>query len=689
MSGDGSLPAPDVEVVSARPHDDELVDAAIALGNAARATLGHLPFAAYRAAADKGTLLIALVNKKVVGYALFGRAKGRVRLTHLCVDPAARGNGVARLLVRQISRSNSDYLGIRALCRRDYGLGPMWINLGFRQRGERRGRGRDAEPLTEWWLDHGHVDLYATDAESVLVKAAIDMNILRNWIEPGRPRHLESIALLEDHLSDRLQLFRTQALDAEIDAITGPLRRECLDRVQPLGSAPRDAAKYTEVHDLLQVDANRIVVGYPRTHQDQLDLQHVAAAISGGLNVFVTLDAELVRALGPEATRHGMSILHPADVIVRIDELARAEAYRPAELENTRYTQRLLRTGEDHLVQSLANVAGGERPRTILTAAREIAIAGGERVAIFGPNAELAACYGLREHKSVLNIETLRVTDAYIGETLIRQVLFDIRRTARARGVQVLSINGNHLQPKVRAAAVHDGFREHEGRLVAFVLDAVGDASVIAQAATEAARTAGLEPPSWVASRMLAIPAAEVEHNWWPAKLIDSELQTYLVPIRQAFSSSLIGVPEALLQRDDALGLNREHVYYRSPGNRRLQAPARVLWYMSTGGKSIAQGAAVIACSHLDAVHVDAPEALHDRFRHLGVWRLADVASAARRGQAQALQFTATEIFTRHVSLRRMRELASALAESGEPPQSPRAISSDLFAAIYREGFAP
>lgn len=689
MSGDGSPPASEVELVAVRPQDQALVDGAIALGNTARATIGHLPFAAYRAAADKGTLLVALADNKVVGYALFGRAKGRVRLTHLCVDQAARGQGIARRLVGEISRSNADYLGIRALCRRDYALGPMWINLGFWQRGERPGRGRDAQPLTEWWLDHRHLDLYAVDADSVLVKAAIDMNILRNWLDPGRPRHLESIALLGDHLSDRLQLFRTQALDTEIDAIDGPPRRECLDKIQSLGAAPRDAVRYSEVHALLQADADRAVPGYPLSHQDKLDLRHVASAIAGGLNVFVTLDEKLLTTSGPEAGRHGMSILYPADVVVRIDELARAEAYRPIDLENTRYTQRLLAAGEDHLVQALANVPGGERPRAILSAARDIAIDGGERVGIFGPNAELAAYYGLREHRSVLHIETLRVTDAYIGETLTRQVLFNLRRTARAHGVPVVSINGDRLQPKVRAAAVHDGFREHEGRLVAFVLDAVGDAGFIGQAATEAARTAGLEPPPSIASRMLAIPAAEVEQNWWPAKLVDSQLPTYLVPIRQAFSSSLLGVPPALLQRDDTVGLSREHVYYRSPGTQRLQAPGRILWYMSSGGKLITQAAAIIACSHLDAVHVEAPDALHDRFRHLGVRRLADVAQAARRGQTQALQFTATEIFTRQVPLRLFRRLAATFPDSGEPPQSPRAISSDLFAAVYREGFAP
>ncbi|WP_405062618.1 GNAT family N-acetyltransferase [Kribbella sp. NBC_01505] len=688
MSGAGSRLTPNAEIVAVRPQDDELINAAIELGNTARATLGHLPFAAYHDAADAGTLLVALADGDVVGYSLFGLARRRIRLAHLCVAQTAQHQGVARLLVQAVSERYADYLGIRVRCRRDYGLAQMWINLGFRQLGERPGRGRDAQPLTDWWLDHGHLDLYAVDTNSVLVKAAIDMNILRNWLEPGRPGHIESAALLEEQLSDRLQLFRTHGLDAEIETIRGALRQQCLAKIQPLIAAPRDPARYSLVHGLLLTAAATEIPGYPRHPQDEFDLQHVAAAIAGGLNVFVTLDAELTRALGPEAGRRGMSVLHPTDVLVRIDELARAEAYRPADLGHTRYTQRLLGTGEDHLVESLANVSGGERPRSILTAARKVALDGGDRIGVFGPNGELSAYYGLQEQGPVLNVTTLRVTNAYIGDTLIRHLLFDLRRTARDRGIRVVAIDCTRLQSAARSAAINDGFREHNGSLITFVLDAVGDASVIGLQAIEAARAVGLAPPSWIRSGMLAIPAAELEQNWWPAKLVDSALPTYLIPIRQTFSTELLDVPSALLERDDTLGLNREHVYYRSPGTQRLQAPARILWYMSATGSSVAQQAAIIACSHLDAVHVGPAEDLHNRFRHLGVWRLEDVMQAARNDLAQALRFTSTEIFPRQILLRQFRQIAKELDQSGAPPQSPRLIPADLFATIYREGFS-
>jgi len=76
-----------IRVGPALPSDEEGIEAAIRLGNQSRATLGHMPWAAYRDAAGKGTLLLAHADDAVVGYALYGLTRARVRLTHLCVAP--------------------------------------------------------------------------------------------------------------------------------------------------------------------------------------------------------------------------------------------------------------------------------------------------------------------------------------------------------------------------------------------------------------------------------------------------------------------------------------------------------------------------------------------------------------------------------------------------------------------------
>jgi GNAT superfamily N-acetyltransferase len=101
-----------VRLALATAGDDTGIRAAIELGNRARATLGHMPFAAYRDAAAKGTLLLAYDGDEVIGYALFGLTRNRVRLTHLCVTSDRRRRGVARRMVQWISNRHADYPGI-------------------------------------------------------------------------------------------------------------------------------------------------------------------------------------------------------------------------------------------------------------------------------------------------------------------------------------------------------------------------------------------------------------------------------------------------------------------------------------------------------------------------------------------------------------------------------------------------
>src|SRR6266545_2555184 len=595
--------SPTVRLALAAAGDEAGITAAIELGNQARATLGHMPYAAYREAAASHTLLLAYEGEQVVGYALYGLTRPRVRLTHLCVDPAWRRRGVARLLVGWISERHADFPGILVKCREDYRLGEMWIRLGFTQISERPGRSRAGHVLISWWRDHHHPNLFTRDDDGELVKAGIDLNILRDLAEPGRPDADESRALIADQIADRLELVRTAALDGEINRIAGPLRARCIARAQRLTSLRADPARVAQVSAALLAPAQTTDPEYPHNEQDRFDLAHIAEAIATGLNVFVTRDEHLARILGPAAEQdHGLRILRPAAVVVHLDELARAEAYRPAALL----------------------------------------------------------------------------------DTLARQVLFQLRLQAREADATIIRITDRYPSAAARLAAVNDGFHQAGDQCYVFVVDECGPAAQVEHRVTVAARQAGVPEPAPLRSDMPAVAAAELERIWWPAKITDSGLPTYMIPIQQAFSVDLLGVPHAFV-RHDALGLAREHVYYRSPKGLRLQAPARLLWYISGSGPGVAYQPGVVACSQLDSVVTGTPEELHSRYRHLGVWDLGKIMQASRDGQVQALRFTNTEPLA-HIPLPRLRRIAAAHGHLARHPQGPLRVSAELFAALYQEG---
>lgn len=176
------------------------------------------------------------------------------------------------------------------------------------------------------------------------------------------------------------------------------------------------------------------------------------------------------------------------------------------------------------------------------------------------------------------------------------------------------------------------------------------------------------------------------ERVWWPAKLIDTALPSFIAPIRPRWSTELFDVPAMLLPRDDVLGISREHVYYRSSGHRGESVPARILWYVSEG-TSGQQGKMVIGCSRLDEVVIDDPDTLFSRFEHLGVYGHAEVRDAADgSGKAMALRFSDTEIFPVQVTHARVTALAKRLGLRWVPPMQLSKISNSLFQAVYEEG---
>ncbi|MEU4397764.1 GNAT family N-acetyltransferase [Micromonospora orduensis] len=679
---------PGLTLAQARAGIDSDVSAAVEIGNRSSATLGLLPIAEYRAAAGRGNLLLARLDDEVVGYALYALARNRVRLTHLCVDRRFRGLGIARQLVEQISASHADQLGIHVRCRHDYGLGEMWIELGFSQMSEKPGRSKAGHILVNWWRDHGHPTLFTRLSEDVLVRAAVDLNVLRDLADPDRTDTRDARSLIDDQITDRLELVRTGALDAEINSIEGALRSRCTAQAQRMTQVRADRTRTAEVRSELNAAARAKAANYPRSAQDEFDLRHVTDAVAADLNLFITRDEELARLFRDVAEQQfSLRIMHPSDVVIHLDELVRAEAYRPAALLDTAFRRQLLGLGHDADLQRMANTRSGERPRDFQRLLRDLALAHRERTGLFGPDNMLVATFSAYRDGAELVVPLARVADHPLGDTLARQLLFLLRQEARQAGAVVIRLADAHATAPIRLAALNDGFRVLGDNLHAYALDVCDTAGQVSHRAVLAARDVGLPEPPQLRSGMPAAAAAEVERTWWPVKITDSDIPTYLVPIQQVFSADLLGVPQTMFPRQDALGLSREHVYYRSPGGITPQAPARLLWYMSGTGRDAPHAAAVIACSQLDAVVVGTPAELHSRFRHLGVWDYKQVEQAARDNLVQALVFTNTEIFAEPVRRGRLRELAETRGGHRVPYQ-PLRISNELFAAIYQESRA-
>lgn len=677
-------------LIKAVPADDKLLAAVIALGDRFTSTLGFLPHAVYHQAARAGTLLAAVEEERLCGYALYGLPADRVRLTHLCVEPNERGKGVNKLLVDAISARHPDRLGILLKCRKDYGLERMWTRLGFRPRTEVDGRGSRREPLVVWWRDHGHPDLFSDLEPTAVVAAAMDCNVFAD-LHSSHPRNgaHESKVLSAEWLANLLDLVVLPQLIAEIHKIAEPDERRLQLQATVTYSHRLPGAEINQDRQVrMLVEAAWEVLGIelPRGDNDLADLQYVVEANAAGVQYLITRDAGLLE-LNPIAEQVcGVRILRPSDIVLHIDELRRAQVYQPGSLLGTTLITTAVPAGQEHEQLVFHNKPGGEKQKAFKARLRDLAAQPDQwdRQQIVDEQGKQLAtyCHGVRGKE--LHVPLLRVNEQHaLAETLARQILFILRQRCRRDGLEVLRLNDPSLQRTMLAAAREDAFQPQGSDLVALVLDTISDTQSLDRRASALADRLGLELPGLQAP-LPAAAASAVEHAWWPAKITDALLPIFLVPIQPRWAYDLFGFPAGLLPRNDLLGLSREHVYYRSARSRGERYPARILWYVSSDKNQALS--CVIGCSRLDQVVIDDGEALFRQFKHLGVYGRADILSACDdQNRAMALRFSDTGLFPNPVPYRRLKQLGTRYGDNINV-QSVFKISPDLFEALYEEG---
>lgn len=681
-----------LEVGEVQPGDP-VVDEIIRLSKRHSRTLGMMPAGAFWEAADRGGLVAARIDGRAVGYALLRLPRNsQIMLSHLCVAAEARGLGVARALVDEIRTRHSARMGIRAKCRDDYGINAMWEALGFRPLGSAVGRGRDRSPMTVWWLDHGHKDLFSFLAEPELaadepdlLEAALDLNILMDLhMRAGAVGAQRSQVLVADHLQGRLRLVVTNAVEREL------AHRPQLQRA-PVEEAASHYARRTaaagEAEALFAQLVQALAGGDQKlSSQDEGDLWQIAEAAASGVAVLLTWDDGLrkrfeilQRAVSALATFH---VLDPDHLVTHLDKVARAWAYQPARLQGSAYDH--LRAGpndERHLMGFLGKASGetrGELRELLRRLAREEV----PRWLVRTGDEPAVACYAAHRDGQVLRVPLLRTAGHPLSDTIARQLLWLLRRDAREQGACVIDVSDRHVGGVVTRAMASEPFHHHGDHRYAWVISVCGNSRDIAHAANEARRLVDAPPGPLLRPSLTAHSAAEIERSLWPAKLTDSALPHYVIPIQPRWSGDLLGYPVQLTSRPVELSLGREQVYYRA-ADARLTAPARILWRVSQGSHT---PASIIGTSLLDAIHVDTPARLHAALEHYGVFDLALLEKFAKaKPTVQALRFSDTELFDRPIS----NSTYSQLRDQYGGPKTfygPQPVTQELFAALYKTG---
>jgi GNAT superfamily N-acetyltransferase/predicted nucleic acid-binding protein len=668
----------------------------IALHGADSQRLGFFPKGAFEEYARAGQILLAFDERgELLGYLLYRVAKRRAMIAHLCTAPAARRKGVARALAQRLKNITKPLAGIGLRCRQDYDARYMWAKLGFVAINRKVGRSNDGHELTFWWFEHSHADLFSwASLDDPRQQVVINANVFFDL--QGRPtaESEASKALLADWVQDVVELCVTKEMLNEIDRAESPdLRQRSKAALTHYETLKCDDGIFQRVSEELKphFPASAVL-------RDESDLRQVAYAIAGGASYFVTRDGPLHERCDWLYERYGLHVLHPAELISRLDVLAREEQYRPVRVHGSRLKGHALTEAEaEWAVASFRNVACErvndfqKTVRRCLSHPREIT---GRLVA---DDHRQAILLGVLEKKDGdrFDVPILRITKHPLAATMLRSFLRSTLDSATNERRPCVSITDECMAAEAKVALREFGFTEQDGKWLKLAIRTVGSSSHLRSLLTRCS------PDQREAQCRLRVDGAldEVDRSpaagsiaalealLWPAKLESDLLPTFIVPIRAEWAQHFFDeelAAELLLGLREDLHLGVEGVYYCSARHRHVSAPARILWYVSKGQEG--KGSMCIkACSRLEEAVIGKAGEMFKRYRRLGVYERRKVLASAGGSPDNdilVLRFAMTERFTHPVTLDFLTTL-----QIRHPFQSPRKITAAQFAAIYQRGF--
>lgn len=651
-----------------------------------RRTLGLFPEGAFEDCTAQGRLVVALAaDGTVAGYLTFRvqRRLNSAAIVHLCTGPQARGKGCSDILIGWLKEHGraQQYSSLRLKCRRDYHAEALWQRLGFVARGDVRGRGTEISELTVWVHSYGEPDLFtmaAAEEDDSRLKAVIDANIFYDLHGRDGNRSEESLVLSEPWMDDAVQLCVVDELHNEINRCeTGSHREEYHRIANTYPELPYDAPRATANETILR----EILQGTPDSESKHSDRRQLARAAAAGADVFVTRDGELLEAAVEIEARLGIRVRRPTELSSHLDETERASAYQPLRLSATALTFTPLRASDaEAIAEAMQSPQQGEKRSGLLAEIRahlaKVRSSPPSEIKVVRDEAGAALALQVTVLDSpAARVLLLRVRPHELARTLARHFLLMAVHSSAARGGQAVHVTDPHLTPLLGEALQELHFTRGPAGWERLTPSVVGDRSSLLE------RLSASSPDAWATT-----PAGQLEERFWPAKVLNESIPTYIVAIDPTWAAQLF---DSRLAADELFGafarlaLNRENVYYRSARKAGLVAPARLLWYVTKDGAA-AGTMAVRACSRLVQVETGPAKSLYGRYRRIGIYEWREVFETAGRdpqGPVMALRFADTELFTQPVGLSALRTMGITSTF-----QSPTRIDETQFERIYQLG---
>ena len=633
-------------------------------------TLGFLPRSVMEEYLRKGGGIGLRGTDSLLAYVLYGRHQHHIRIIHLCVSGSERGTGHARRLMDAVVERAKEYrVGVVKLnCRHDYSANAMWPRLGFVALAEQEAKTHGAR-LTNWYRGiprAAQQDIFSTVTTDEKVSVVIDAQLL---FQLGDPESEVAKGLRADFLDDLLHLHVTDETFNEIIRAKSPERRT---RSRNLALSYRRVQHDADSMPDVEQDLKRILPSSTRSQES--DIRQLAMTATSTINVFLTRDEPLLRKAPQIKSLTAVEVLHPYKLIVRLDEFTDRESYNPMPVSGMNLAWR--KVGEaDASALPIHGFLGPHERKSRLKGRLDTALSNPHvwrTEGLWSGDTLVAIRSTKHDDGGALVVGLCRASRGRESSMFTKYAIASVVHEAVDRGYELVSLEPGSTTPEVCKELARLGFTDVDDER--FVRDC--PARVMSRSDLLAR----------VCPRHRDTEPVELERACFPVALEDGGLDCLMVPIKPGYARSLFDMRQAaddLFGADKSVLLRLENVYYRTKTHHHMiQAPARILWYVS-------DSVGVVATSHLDSVQIGPPKDIFRDNRRLGAlgWlQIQEMCSGGEVKDIMALRFSHSCMFRSPVdqaSLRRVYSRHSRNLVVQSPSRVPRAVFLDIF----RSGF--
>lgn len=644
-----------------------------------RSTVGFFTTETFRDYLQKGGVLGALTDQgQLAGYLLSANYPDRFRIAQLCVLDEFRGQGIARRLFDALKASATTQKVIKLRCRRDFPAHEMWPKLGFISFDERPGRSTQGHLLTLWvyrLTQDDELGLWKAETSDEAIDIVIDAQIFYDFDATETSNSLISKGLLHDSLVDSLNLWITDEMFLEIGRNScDETRKRSRERAHGMAQLHYHQDQAEQYKAVLKG-----VLPY-RSPSEQSDLHHIAKTAASAFKTFVTKDEKLIKKAQEIKSLTGVSVINPAEVIISLHEISEKHSYAPARVSGLNLHWSRMR---DENCAGLPNQCfqkeGESRGKLIETIRSFLAYPKRYKCDILLSQSHMAAIRVLETtQEGTLLVHLARVSVApdsrIFGDFLIADTL---SLSVEGNNTAVV-FSGEGAMEYLNPSLIEMGFKPYRNGWAKIALAEVANRDDVQ------ARISGISPD--LGSQYQELNDLDFERSCAPI-LSNGSIPAYIIPIKPAFAMGLLDRNQAaddLFGGDPSVLLRWDNVYYRKNSHHKmLQAPGRILWYVS------GSVGAIVAISHLDEIDIGLPKELFRKHRKFGILEWRDLYSMCGKNIDQkimAIRFSRTFLFKDPIQLNAIRTILSQDG-IGATFQSPLCIPFQTFKKVHQIGF--